>query len=537
MRHAFAIGFAGLVLAAAATTAAGGDFGQWRGPMRNGVVTDGPALSDAWAKTGPAKLWQSEPVMGHQNGGYGCPVVAGGRVFVYSNWKYRVPIATRTLNAGGLQRLGWLGPRLPAELEKKVEAARVCEERAKLVGKPLNEWIAKWVEENTKDVADEKTRKQHARIASDRIARGAKALPLDELEKLAGIKDRQFPSQADLDAWYAENRISVAVKAEATKAIPVDVEKAWDRLFCLAADTGKRLWMTETDGSPTGWSASTTPTVAGNRCYYVGSEGRVACLNVEDGKASWTADLKGGLVHSSPLVAEGKVVVLGGRLTALDAATGQVVWKQAKVGGTDNSPVAWKHGDAVYVLCNTGRGVVCVRLSDGELLWTVPGGGQSSVAVDGDVMVVLGAAKEVGLVAYRLAPEKAEKMWSVPEVQDPAASPVIHDGHVYAIAHTGAACVELTSGQVKWNTKAGANAESSPVVVDGKLLAVMTKALALVRATPEKFDLPAKAALPVSEYSSPAVSDGRLYVRLKEAIVCLDLTGTPGEPADPEKPQ
>jgi len=55
-----------------------GDWSQWRGANRDGIVPQSPPLADAWPKNGPPKLWQSERLPGWGIAGLGSPVVAGG---------------------------------------------------------------------------------------------------------------------------------------------------------------------------------------------------------------------------------------------------------------------------------------------------------------------------------------------------------------------------------------------------------------------------------------------------------------------------
>ena len=44
------------------------DWNQWRGPLRNGVVTDSPELADTWPESGPDKIWESEPISSKRHG-------------------------------------------------------------------------------------------------------------------------------------------------------------------------------------------------------------------------------------------------------------------------------------------------------------------------------------------------------------------------------------------------------------------------------------------------------------------------------------
>ena len=55
------------------------DWSQWRGPNRNGLAPEGPALPANWPQSGLQQIWQSQPfssdVGDGSAGGYGSVVV------------------------------------------------------------------------------------------------------------------------------------------------------------------------------------------------------------------------------------------------------------------------------------------------------------------------------------------------------------------------------------------------------------------------------------------------------------------------------
>jgi polyvinyl alcohol dehydrogenase (cytochrome) len=114
-------------------------------------------------------------------------------------------------------------------------------------------------------------------------------------------------------------------------------------------------WLTK---APDGGTIHSTPTVA-NGCVYWGTDlGNVFALNADTGKVVWTRELGGGSEGSNAFEGAGIVgapAVSGGLvyvgattpkasvLSALDQATGEVVWSrtldQDEGGGLDSSPV------------------------------------------------------------------------------------------------------------------------------------------------------------------------------------------------------
>lgn len=255
-----------------------------------------------------------------------------------------------------------------------------------------------------------------------------------------------------------------------------------------------------------GGEASSTPCIAEGRCYVAGCDGDVSCVDAATGAQIWRrkAAEGGGTVHSSVLCIGGAAVVLAGQLVALRADTGDIIWRQEKVGGRENSPVAWRSGDRIAVITNTGDGVKAADLRDGALLWSVPGGGRSTAAVAGDDLVVLSSGREVGLAAYRLSFDKPEKRWSLPDVTDGAASPIIRDGRVFAVTEKG-----------------------SPVLAGDAVFALIGRELQAIRAEATAFESLGSFKIPACEFASPAIAAGRLYLRLNDSIACYELAPDP----------
>ncbi|MBN1422239.1 MAG: PQQ-like beta-propeller repeat protein [Planctomycetes bacterium] len=511
------------VLALAGGGAAGaGDYPAWRGSARDGVIPDGPALTVPWPADGPAFVWKTERIPDGGRGGYGSVAVAGGRAYLYYAREYSLPIPERILGREGLRNLGWFEEELPAELARAVEEARLGEDRATRKGDDLRIWIEGWVEAR---VPDAKQGRRLREILADRIRRGKAAVSLEILARLETIEGRVFPTEEAIDGWFAEHGIAGDAREAIRRAIPRSVRKANDNLVCLDAATGAQRWLATWETDAGGGDASSTPCIAEGRCYVAGCDGDVTCVDAATGAQLWRCKAAegGGTVHSSVLCVDGAAVVLAGRLVALRSDTGEVLWRQEKAGGRENSPVAWRAGGRTIVIANTGDGVKAVDLRDGTLLWSVPGGGRSTAAVAGDGMVVLSNQRDVGLSAYRLSPEMPERRWSIPDLTDGAASPIIREGRVFAVTEKKAACVDLESGSIVWEGAVRGRGHTSPILAGDTILALIGRELHAIRAGGAAFESLASFKIPACEYASPALAGGRLYLRLNDAVACYDL--------------
>lgn len=284
---------------------------------------------------------------------------------------------------------------------------------------------------------------------------------------------------------------------------------------CLDGD-GKRVWRT---GWP-GKGSHSTPCVADGRCYVNGAK-TLYCLDAASGKELWQAPVEAESA-SSPLVADGIVVILAGTLTGFDALSGAVRWTSSVSGG-NCSPVLWATGGAKYVLCRTKAGLACVKLATGEVLWKAKAEGNSTPVVSGDIAVFLNNNKADGLAAYRLTAAGAEKLWSVP-FADRGSTPVIYQGAVYSLCGSVAACHGLEKGDLKWEEKFPGEIVS-PLVADRKLIGTAGQGedLLMIAAKPSGFSLLGKARISANWIPSPAIVDGRLYLRHGHGVACYDL--------------
>ena len=517
---------AAIVVFGLTSTFASGDWPQWRGPDRNGIARDSTALIDSFPKEGPKLVWKSGRIPGGAMGGYGSVSVAGGFAYVYSNSKYREPLATRTLTAKALAaQLGWSAD-MPEALRDKVEQARVSDERAKVSRKELRQWLGDWRKKNL----TKKDRKFWS-ICSRRLTEAAKAIPIEALKKLDQVKDKAFPSQKALDEWFAKSGIEKKWRARILKSIPDHTPLARDEVYCVDCSDGAVKWKARFDGRHYQYSCSSTPCVADGRVYLEGSSATVYCLDAKTGDKVWQGKSKARASKQtgcSPVVQDGVLVLLSGRLMGFDAKTGKELWTHKKAGGAFSSPAYWRTGAKTRLVCNAGRWTFCVEAKTGNELWRVRGGGNSTPVIVGDRMVVFTGNRSLGIVAYDLSQTPPKQLWKF-ALSDRGSSPIVNAGNVYAFGgrqKARAVCLDLATGRPKWEQKLPNTEVHSPVLADGKLWAPVGSGKAwlyLVKATPRQYTLLAKANLKTVFCTSPAIVDGRMYLRHSQGLACYDL--------------
>lgn len=514
---------AALGAATTAVCACAVEWPQWRGPDRNGVVSESPRLV-AELPDDLAPVWTSEKIQGDKTGGYGSVVVADGRAYVYSNWTYKEPFEERTLDKSGLEKLGWSAD-FPEELATKLEELRNSEERLALRGgREVRDWASKWTDENL--TRDQRNLRNAVRT---RLQDGPNAVPADVCLKLVTILDRQFADQAAFDNWLADNGIPDALAGKIRKVVPTELDLAYDRVYCLNAQTGETVWFKSMPGGFNIYPSASTPCIDEGRCYVQGSTGMVHCFDAVDGSLLWEAETtsRSGATHGSSFgVANGVAVVMSDDLLGFDAATGDLKWRVAEPWGINASPAFWAHEGRTYAVCNGGKDTFAIDVATGEIAWRVPGGGNCTPAFADDVMVVVSGKQDTGTVAYRLALPQPEKMWQV-DFYDRGTSPVIVDGHVYTVggqgAKSAALCIRLADGEVLWRERVPNTEITSPVYADGRLWQVLGRRLCAFEVSPEGFRTVGQANIKPAACITPALVDGRMFLRNADAVVCYDL--------------
>jgi len=496
------------------------DWPQWRGAEGNGVTESSTPLLANWKGGEFKQLWDSEGIPSADDGGLSSVVVAGGHAYLSVVWHREEPSETRQMNELVVRQLGFQGTgALGPEIVKNMEETRLGLSPT-LRGKKLEDFTKEWISAHL----DKKQQQLYSGYVTNRFKKGALAIPLDVLEKIDGQKQRVFASDAELRAWLAEQGFSEEIQKQILEAVPPTRRFAEDTVVCLDPATGKTLWKSAAPGEPTGRGSSSTPCVAGGKVFALGSV-KAYALDAETGKLLWSAPLPQKGPGSSPC-ATGEAVIINDKfLYALDAATGAELWKQEKAGGGNSSPVLWNAGGRALVVCHGRATLDAVDAKTGEVVWSVPGGGDSTPAIRGDLLAVQTRKPEPGLVVYRIKPDGAAQLWLAPyDALRTQSSPIVDRGYVYLADNDVQLCFDAANGSQRW-TAAVPGSISSPALADGKLFVMINNGnnVQVLRADgTERVEL-GKANVKAAWVPSPTIADGRLFIRLKDRVRCYSL--------------
>jgi outer membrane protein assembly factor BamB len=335
---------------------------------------------------------------------------------------------------------------------------------------------------------------------------------------------------------------------------------------CLALDaaTGKELWAEVTgqakyrgggdsgaEGNSGGDGPRSTPAFSDKRVYVYSAQMVLSCLDAETGKNLWRKDIArdfngkniGWESAMSPVVDQKLVYVAGGgadqSMLAFDKGTGAVVWKTGDEQMTHATPaVATIHG-VRQVIFLMQSGLVSLDTSNGKTLWKFPFKYQTATGcspVVSDDIIFCTAGYDIGGAACQIIRNgdsfEAKELWRIKGnavVADLWSTPVCKDGYLYGMisfkkfGSGPLKCVDLKTGAVKWE-QPGFGAGN--VVLAGPNLIALSDdgQVVLVEANPAGYkELARTKAVNGKCWSTPALSNGKLYVRSTKEGVCLDL--------------
>ena len=124
---------------------------------------------------------------------------------------------------------------------------------------------------------------------------------------------------------------------------------------------------------------------------------------------------------------------------------------------------------------------------------------------------------------------RSDPKWSVREVwrnirmKNQFSTSLVHDGYIYGLDEAILACLDASTGEVKW--KGGRYGYGQVILASGHLI-VLTESgeLALVRATPEGHREVVKfPAIEGKTWNHPVINDGYLLIRNGAEMAAFDL--------------
>jgi outer membrane protein assembly factor BamB len=328
-------------------------------------------------------------------------------------------------------------------------------------------------------------------------------------------------------------------------------------LACLDKKDGKKLWSVpfgEQGKSPAFGNQGpyATPTVDGDRVYVMTSAGTVACVSAADRKVLWShirekLDLKtAGWGASSSFLIVGDLAIINN--IAFKKTTGEVAWKGDQAVIDHSSPVLVKVDGKEQIILEARNGVLSVDPATGKENWFCKGAdevkspgwnviltpvwtGQELLAIArtkkyGSPVVALTVGKAAGDSGYKL--DLAISGFPEPTNACQCSSPVSAGKWVFGVItdnpKSTMLCCSLEDGKVAWKKDVPDNTWSSPLLADGRVYQQLADGtLLMFKADGAEYRELGRAKICDQTRASPALSDGHLFIRDDESVICLKV--------------
>jgi outer membrane protein assembly factor BamB len=338
-----------------------------------------------------------------------------------------------------------------------------------------------------------------------------------------------------------------------------------ERVLCFSATNGQKVWEHKYDcpyqiSYPAG--PRCTPAVDGDRVYSVGAEGRLLCLDVNDGRVIWEKDFKKDFGATTPywgfanhplVVGERLFCVVGGKgsvAMAFDKRTGKELWRAISAREQGYSPPTLiKAANTWQLLIWDAEALNSLNPDTGEVYWSVPLApdfGMSIMAprqsgnllftagiVGKGVLLKLAEDKPAATEVYRVDPTKA--------LSPVCATPMVDGDFMYGVDRDGQLRgVKLATGERLWETFAAttgdrrANSGTAFLVKNGNRYFLFSEKgdLIIAKLSPEGYEEISRAHIlqptgnafgrPVV-WSHPAFADKRMFARNDKELICVSL--------------
>lgn len=302
---------------------------------------------------------------------------------------------------------------------------------------------------------------------------------------------------------------------------------------------GKHVWTFMGDGTLACY------TVAGKEVWKTNLQDRYGKFSIQFGMSS-TPVLEEGVLYLQLIHGEGNPATREACVVALDGLTGQQVWKvdrpsdaEAENEHSYASPVLYRDGATRLLLTHGADFIIAHDLKDGHEVWRCGGLNRrndpnlrydptlrfvaSPVTVPG--IIVAPSAKGHPVLAIKgdgkgdITNEADKHYWSWKKTPD-VPTPVIVDGLVYLCMENGNLTVleAKTGNEVYTQATHRFRHRASPVYADGKLYLTARDGKVHVIKSGREFEILAVNDLGEDQSSSPAISNGTIYMRTFQSL-------------------
>lgn len=334
------------------------------------------------------------------------------------------------------------------------------------------------------------------------------------------------------------------VVVEGGRVYSMDTDGVSEYVFALDADDGAPDWRIPIGGSPRdnygGHGPRTTPTLDSGQLFILSAGGKLLALEAATGREVWSRDLAKDFrfrppaegAASCPLVEDGKVFAMvggasGPTMAAFDRSTGSTLWTALDDRASYSSPVLLPLAGRQQLLFLTARRLVSLSPEEGTLLWshlweTYDGVNVATPILAGANRVFISSGYDQGATLLEVSQNAARSVWRNREMKNHFNNSVTHRGVVYGFDMAIFKAVDAATGETLWRERGFG---TGSLVVAGEYLVVLSDEGELALVEPGRAALRVlhrQKALTGQSWTPPSIASERIYLRNHEALVALE---------------
>lgn len=225
-------------------------------------------------------------------------------------------------------------------------------------------------------------------------------------------------------------------------------------------------------------------------------------------------------------------------LIAHNKRTGEPVWKTPRMTGADaeqgdayTTPVLYNTGKRIELIVMGGNQLDAYDPATGKQLWYLPGlvGGRTITGPtvgQGMVFATIGMKGPIQAVKTggngKLPPDSGI-VWKQLQSTPDSCCPVVWEGLLFLITDNGvASCFDAKTGEQKWqNRLGGRDYKASPLAAEGRIYFLAKDGQCTVVNAAPQFAVISENKLDDEFLASPAVSDGRVFLRGRKSLYAV----------------
>ncbi|MBP3957122.1 PQQ-like beta-propeller repeat protein [Gemmata sp. G18] len=359
---------------------------------------------------------------------------------------------------------------------------------------------------------------------------------------LPGTEEKGAQDQNQSSPIVYRGRVFVTVSYWPGKIDPK--QQPEHHVACYRTDDGKLLWNVKVEPGPwtfadlRGGYTAPTPAADDERVYVVFGSSVIAALD-HDGKQLWRKEIKpfkfDVALAASPVLVGDTVVMQcdqtdkQSRLIGFDRKTGDAKWEQLRPshGFAHSTPVLADIAGKKQLLVAASNALQGVDPDTGKVLWSCAASGDTVSPVLGAGRVYLDSGR--GGTGVAVDPTgtgdvtKTHLKWKTGTMPEGYGSPVIVGEHLYRLHSPGVLkCLKLSNGEVLYSERlTGVSIHASPVAAPGGRIYLASAGKTFVVQAGEKFELLAVNDLGDDGPASPAIADGKLFLKGRKMLYCV----------------